>query len=59
MFIKIFSITSSLTRYLQTSGLDLLKCQQMVEGTLEKIKKLQRDMDNIKLTCDNFVEKAQ
>lgn len=59
MFIKIFSIPSSLSRYLQTSGLDLLKCQQMVEETLEKIKKLQRDMDNIKLTWDNFIEKAQ
>jgi len=30
----------------------------MVEGTLEKIEKLQRDMENIKLTCDDFIEKT-
>lgn len=59
MFMKIFSITGPLSRYLQTSGLDLLKCQQMVEGTLKQIEKLQRDMENIKITCDKFIEKAQ
>ncbi|XP_025194264.1 uncharacterized protein LOC112593893 [Melanaphis sacchari] len=59
MFMKIFSITGPLSRYLQTSGLDLLKCQQMVEGTLKQIEKFQRDMENIKITCDKFIEKAQ
>lgn len=45
MFMKIFSIIGPLPKYLQTSGLDLLKCQQMVKGTLEQIKKVQRDME--------------
>jgi hypothetical protein len=58
IFIKIFSITGPLFRYLQSSGLDLLKCQQMVEGNLEQIKKHQRDMENTKITCDKFIEKA-
>jgi hypothetical protein len=31
----------------------------MVEGTLEQIKKLQRDMENTKITCDKFIEKAK
>lgn len=31
----------------------------MVEGTLEQIKKLLRDMENIKITCGKFIEKAK
>jgi hypothetical protein len=59
LHICLFSITGSLSRYLQKSGLDLLKFQQTVEGTLEQIKKLQRDMEYIKMTCDKFIEKAK
>jgi hypothetical protein len=59
LHICFLSITSSLSRYLQTCGLYLLKYQQIVEGTLEQIKKLQRDMENTKITCDKFIEKAK
>jgi hypothetical protein len=31
----------------------------MVEGTLEQIKKLQRDMKNTKITCDKYIEEAK
>jgi len=37
IFMGTFSITGPLSRYLQTSGLDLLKCQQMVKYALSQI----------------------
>ncbi|KAL4090126.1 hypothetical protein QTP88_025025 [Uroleucon formosanum] len=45
-----------LLKYLQTNGLDLLKCQQMVKSALSQIVKYQRDMENIIAKSDKFVE---
>ncbi|KAL4089590.1 hypothetical protein QTP88_024603 [Uroleucon formosanum] len=56
IFMNVFSITGPLSRYLQTSGLDLLKCQQMVKSALSQIVKYQRDMENIIAKSDKFVE---
>jgi len=36
---NIFSITGPLSRYLQTSGLDLHKCVQMVKGSLNELQR--------------------
>ncbi|XP_050065875.1 uncharacterized protein LOC126554927 [Aphis gossypii] len=56
IFMNVFSITGPLSRYLQTSGLDLLKCQQMVKSALSQIVEYQRDMENIIAKSDKFVE---
>jgi hypothetical protein len=56
IFMNVFSITGPLSRYLQTSGLDLLKCQLMVKSALSQIVKYQRDMENIIAKSDTFVE---
>ncbi|VVC25595.1 Ribonuclease H-like domain [Cinara cedri] len=47
-YMKIFQITGPLSRYLQSSKLDLLKCQQMVTSALESLKNNQSSMkDNM------------
>jgi hypothetical protein len=43
IFMKIFSITSLLSRYLQTSGLDILKYIQIVEVSLIELKKKSKE----------------
>jgi hypothetical protein len=40
--------------YLQTSGIDLLKYQQMVISELKKIEKCHRDIESIIITSNNF-----
>jgi len=54
---KIFSITVPLSRYLQTSGLDILKCIQMVEVALNELRKNQRSMELTKNMCIEFISK--
>lgn len=56
MFMNIFSVIGPLSRYLQTSGIDLLKCQQMVKSALNQIEKCQRDIENIISTSKNFIK---
>jgi len=46
---NVLSITGPLPRYLQTSGLDHLKCQQMVKSAPSEIVKYQRDLVNIRV----------
>lgn len=58
IFIKIFSITGPLSRYLQTSGLDILKCIQMVEVSLNELRKNQRSMELTKNMCIEFISKT-
>lgn len=57
IFMKIFSITGPLSRYLQTSGLDILKCIQMVEVSLNELRKNQRSMELTKNMCTEFISK--
>lgn len=52
IYMKIFQITRTLSRYLQSNKLDLLKCQQMVTSALENLKGIQRGIENIKETCN-------
>lgn len=58
IFLKIFSITGPLSRYLQTKGLDLLRCNSMVENTIKQIQLLQRDMKAIEEETDSFISWA-
>lgn len=55
LYMKIFQITGSLSRYLQSSKLDLLKCQQMVTSALESIKNIQRSMEDVKRVSDKYI----
>lgn len=42
---------------MQTYGLDLLKCVQMVNASLNELKKIQRSMEKTKKVCDEFILK--
>ncbi|XP_025207424.1 uncharacterized protein LOC112603181 [Melanaphis sacchari] len=51
----IFSITGPLSRYLQSKSMDLITAQNLVDGALEHLKKVQRNMEWIKLSAESFV----
>lgn len=55
IFSKIFSVTNSLSKYLQTSNLDLLKCQQLVKSTIEQLESFICGMDDIKIQVKNLL----
>jgi len=51
IYIRIFSITGPLSRYLQSKSMDLITAQNLVDGALEHLKKVQRNMEWIKLSA--------
>ncbi|CAI6362566.1 unnamed protein product [Macrosiphum euphorbiae] len=55
IYIRIFSITGPLSRYLQSKSMDLITAQNLVDGALEHLKKVQRNMEWIKLSAESFV----
>uniref|UniRef100_A0A6P7FLD5 Uncharacterized protein LOC114330583 n=1 Tax=Diabrotica virgifera virgifera TaxID=50390 RepID=A0A6P7FLD5_DIAVI len=55
IFLKLFSITGPLSRYIQTTGLDLLKCNFMVNDSILSLKKMQRNFPDIEASADKFV----
>lgn len=55
MYMKIFQITGPLSRCLQPSKLDLLKCQQMVTSALENHKQIQRGILEVKTICHKYI----
>jgi len=44
-----------LSRYLQTSGIDLIKSQDLVNKVLQNLKLIQKDMNDVKLETDKFI----
>ncbi|XP_033996627.1 uncharacterized protein LOC117490951 [Trematomus bernacchii] len=58
IFLRIFEITSPLSKYLQTSGMDLLTAHRLVIGTQESLNKCVRGFDEVKRAADAFVEWA-
>lgn len=58
IFLRIFEQTSPLSKYLQTSGMDIATAQHVVSGTEENLKKFTRDFEDVKSAADNFVEWA-
>lgn len=58
IFIRIFNITGVLSRYLQTEGMDLLKADQLVAASLEKLQNIQRDMTGVTTAVNAFIEWA-
>lgn len=55
---RIFNITSPLSKYLQTVGIDLLKAHQFVMGTLTQMIPIQRDYDGAKCQANKFIKYA-
>jgi hypothetical protein len=55
IFLRIFELTTPLSKYLQTSGLDILKAYHMVSQTCSELKKIARDFDAIQKATDDFV----
>lgn len=43
LYLRIFKITSPLSKYLQTAGMDIHKSQQMVNGAIHQLKLISRD----------------
>jgi len=54
-YLKIFMITTPLSKYLQGYGVNLVAAFQMVTQTLGELKTICRDFSNVKETADNFV----
>ena len=60
IFLKIFSLTTRLSKYLQTSGLDLLTAKRLISECGQELKgSINRDFDAIKIATDRFVEWAK
>lgn len=57
-FLYVFEKTSPLSKYLQTSGLDILTAHRMVVETQKALQKNVRNFDSVKRAADNFVQWA-
>lgn len=49
IYIRIFSVTGPLSKYLQTKEMNILKSQDLVDTALEKLVQIQRDADGVKV----------
>lgn len=58
LFLRVFTLTSPLSKYLQTNAMDLLTAHRMVTETHNKLKDFVRDFDTVKDAADNFVKWA-
>lgn len=56
LYLRIFKITTPLSKYLQTNGMDIHKSQQMVNGALEQLKLISRDDQELKTIVSKFIE---
>lgn len=58
IFLRIFEVTSPVSKYLQTSGMDILTAQRLIMGTEDSLRKCSRDFDGVKDAADMFVQWA-
>lgn len=58
LFLHIFQLTSPLSKYFQTKGMDIITAQRLVEGTEEGLRKCARDFEGGKWAADEFVKWA-
>jgi hypothetical protein len=58
IFLRIFQATSPVSKYLQTSGMDILSAHRMVVSTEEQLKGMARDVEKVKAAADTFVQWA-
>jgi len=57
-FLRIFQQTIQLSKYLQTSGMDLLTAHRFVTSTQDNLKKYARDFKRVKTATDALVQWA-
>ncbi|KAI2646688.1 Zinc finger MYM-type protein 1 [Labeo rohita] len=58
LFLRIFELTSPLSKYLQTEGMDILSAHRRVMSTQDALKKMARDFQAVKAAADDFVKWA-
>ena len=58
IYLRIMEITSALSKYLQTSGLDFINAFNMVEATKKDIQQIHRDFAMVVTKTDHFVQHA-
>ena len=58
MYLRIYKITSPLSKYLQTNGMDLHKSQQLVNIAHKELQHIQRDVKGLKKQVDAFIINA-
>lgn len=58
IFLRVFEQTSPLSKYLQTSGMDLLTAHRLVTGTEDGLRKCVRNFSAVKAAADHFVNWA-
>lgn len=58
IFLRIFKITTSLSKYLQTSGIDILQAHRMVVNSLTRLRECSRDFNAVKSAAEIYVSWA-
>lgn len=58
LFLRIFEVTTPLSKYLQTHGLDILSAHRMVLATEQSLRNMARDFESVKQAADYFVQFA-
>lgn len=58
LFLRIFEVTTPLSKYLQSSGLDILTAHKMVMTTQDTLKNMARDFEAVRQGADTFVQWA-
>ena len=58
IFLRIFEYTTPLSKYLQTSGMDILSANRMVVNTHDILQNLKGDFNGVKDAADTFVKWA-
>lgn len=58
LFLRIFEVTTPLSKYLQTHGVDILSAHRMVLTTEDALKNISRDFESVKKAADVFVQWA-
>lgn len=55
-FVRIFEMSGPLSKYLQTSCMDLFKSQELVNDALNSLIAIQQDCDCVQLIANNFIQ---
>ena len=53
---NISAISTPLSKYLQTNGMDILTAHRLVVGTQDSLKEYDRDFVGVKQAADSFLE---
>ena len=54
IYLRILETTTPLSKYLQSTGMDILKAHQMVTTTINQLTNVQRDMQGVKNSVASF-----